>query len=126
MLAGALIGIPAAGGLALFYLAKQHASKIEPYIRDQAVAYLRDRFHAEVEITDLRIEIPTLSPVKMYLTKGRGVMASVTARGVLLRKNVHLLLRMAWRSFCHRKGRRLNVKKVAGEAHRPMYTLAKS
>lgn len=99
LLAAGFIGIPAVGGLTLLYLAKQHAAKIEPYIRDQAVAYLTDRFHAEVEIADLRIDIPALSPVKMYLTKGRGVMASITGRGVLLKKNANLLLRMQTMRF---------------------------
>jgi hypothetical protein len=94
LLAAAFLGLPAAGGLTLLYLAKQHASKIEPYIRDQAVAYLRDRFHAEVEMADLRIDIPALSPVKLYLSQGRGVMASVTGKGILLKKNANLLFRM--------------------------------
>ena len=99
VVAAALIGVPAACGMGLYFLAKQHASKIEPYIREQAVAYLRDRFHTEVEIADLRIDIPTLSPVKLYLTKGRGVMATVTGRGVLLKKNANLLLRMQTMRF---------------------------
>jgi len=94
LLAAGLIGIPAAGGLTLLYLAKRHAAKIEPYIRDQAVAYLRDRFDADVEIADLRIDIPALSPVKMYLTKGRGVLASVTGQGISLKKNANSLLRI--------------------------------
>ena len=93
-LAAGLLGLPAAGGLTLWYLARQHASKIEPYIRDQAVAYLRDRFHAEVEMAELRIDIPMVSPVRLYVSKGQGVMASVTGRGILLKKNANLLFRM--------------------------------
>ncbi|MFN0104648.1 MAG: AsmA-like C-terminal region-containing protein [Bryobacteraceae bacterium] len=98
-LAGALVGIPAVGVLTLLYLAKQHAAKIEPYIRDQAVAYLRDRFRAEVEIADLRIHIPALSPVKLYVSKGRGVLASVTGRGILLKKNENMLLKLQTMRF---------------------------
>jgi hypothetical protein len=94
LLAAAVIGLPVVGGLTLAYLAKQHAAKIEPYIRDQALAYLRERFQAEVEMQDLRIDIPALSPMKLYLSKGVGVMASVTGREILLRRNANLLLRM--------------------------------
>ncbi len=94
LLAATFAGVPLAGGLALYYLAKQHAAKIEPYIRDQAVEYLRDRFHAEVEMASLRIDVPALSPVKLYLSKGRGVLAAVTGQGILIKKNANLLLRM--------------------------------
>jgi hypothetical protein len=94
LLAAAFVGIPAAGGLTLFYLAKQHAAKIEPYIRDQALTYLRERFQAEVEMRELRIDIPALSPMKLYVSKGRGVMASVTGLDILLKRNANLLLRM--------------------------------
>jgi hypothetical protein len=98
-LAAGLLGIPAVGGLTLLYLAKRHAAKIEPYIRDQAVAYLRERFRADVEIADLRIDIPALSPVKLYVSKGRGVLASVTGRGILLRRNANALLKMQTMRF---------------------------
>lgn len=94
LLAATFIGLPIVGGLTLLYLAKQHATKIEPYIRDQAVSYLRERFHAEVEMADLKIDIPATSPVKLYISKGRGVIASVTGRGILLKKNANLLFRM--------------------------------
>jgi len=91
---GALVGVPVAGGLVLLYLAKQHSAKIEPYIRDQSVAYLRDRFNAEVSVGTLQIDIPALSPVKMYVSKGRGVLAAVTARDILLRRNANMLLKI--------------------------------
>jgi len=91
LLAAGLIGIPAVGGLTLFFLAKQHAAKIEPYIRDQAVAYLRDKFRADVEIASLKIDIPALSPVKMYVTKGAGVLASVTGNGVSVKKGENMM-----------------------------------
>lgn len=91
LLAAGLIGIPAVGGLTLLYLAKQHAAKIEPYIRDQAVAYLRDKFRADVEIASLKIDIPALSPVKMYLSKGAGVLVSVTGNGVSVKKNANTM-----------------------------------
>jgi hypothetical protein len=99
LLAAALLGIPAAGSLTLFLLARQHAAKIEPYIRQQAVAYLRERFHADVEIASLRIDIPTLSPVKLYLSKGRGVISAVTGEGVLLKQAGRPVFRMKTMRF---------------------------
>jgi hypothetical protein len=92
-LLGGLLGT-AAGGAALYLLAKQQAGKIEPYIRDQAVTYLRERFQADVEIAELRIDLPALSPVKLYVTKGRGVMAAVNGRGITLRQGEQPLLKM--------------------------------
>ncbi len=92
LLAAASVAIPTAGALLLYALAKQHAAKIEPYIRDQAVAYLRDRFQADVSIQRLSIGLPAFSPVKLYLSKGRGATASVTGEGVSLRQGAAELL----------------------------------
>jgi hypothetical protein len=99
LLAAALLGIPVAGGLTLFLLARQYAAKMEPYIRDQAVAYLRDRFRADVEIASLRIVIPALSPVKLYLSKGRGVISAVTGEGVVLKQGGRQVFRMKTMRF---------------------------
>ena len=69
LLAAGLIGIPVVGGLTLLFLAKQHAAKIEPYIRDQAVEYLRGRFNAEVEIADLHRKLDALTDALTVQTK---------------------------------------------------------
>lgn len=89
-----LVGVPVAGGLILLFLAKQYASKIEPYIKDQAVQYLKDKFLADVEIADLRIHIPALSPMKLYVSQGRGVLAAVAGQGILLKKDSNQLIRI--------------------------------
>ncbi len=94
-----LLATAAGGAVALYFLAKQYAGKIEPYIRGQAVAYLQDRFEAEVEIAELGIDIPALSPVKLYVSKGRGVMAAVSGRGIALRQVGQPLLKMASMRF---------------------------
>lgn len=86
-LAAGLIGIPIAGGLTLLILAKKYSAQIEPYIKDQAVEYLRDRFNAEVQIGSLRIDVPALSPMKMYVSKGRGVIAAVQGTDINLKKD---------------------------------------
>lgn len=78
-----LLLIAAAG--TLYFLGRRYASRIEPYLRDQAVVYLRERFQAEVKIGDLKIEMPGFSPVQMYLSKGKGHKAAVGLRDVELR-----------------------------------------
>lgn len=87
-----LLGVPLTGGLVLVYLARNYASRIEPYLRDQAVLYLRDRFQADVAIGSLRIDIPALSPVKLFLSKGRGVRASVHGESIVLNQQNRPLL----------------------------------
>jgi len=99
LLAAGLIGVPVLGGLTLLFLARQHAAKIEPYIRDQAIAYLRDRFGADVNIDSLKIDIPALSPVKLYVTKGAGVLAAVTGHGVHIKKNENMMFRVQTMRF---------------------------
>ena len=54
--------------------------RIEPYIRDQAEQYLRDRFRADVQIASLRVQLPTISPLTMLFTHGRGTVATVDRR----------------------------------------------
>jgi len=76
-----------AGGIgALYYSAKQLAAKFEPYIREQAVTYLRDHFQAEVELGALRVRLPKFSPVQLWLNKGRGSSAGVEVDNVILRR----------------------------------------
>src|SRR5437899_9018590 len=59
--------------------------RFEPYIRQQAEQYLRTRFHADVQITGLRVEMPRLSPLRMLFTKGRGAMAWVDGEGITMK-----------------------------------------
>jgi hypothetical protein len=72
---GSLVGMA-------FWLAK----RFEPYIREQAVEYLRKRFDSEVELASLRVHLPRTSPVRLLLTQGRGVFAAVEGEGLSLRQ----------------------------------------
>ena len=69
----------------LFIAASILAKRFEPFIRQQAIAYLRDRFDSEVELAALRVRIPKISPLRLMLTHGRGVLASVEGEGISLR-----------------------------------------
>jgi hypothetical protein len=59
--------------------------RIEPFLRDQAVAYLRERFRSEVQLAGLQLKLPKLSPLGLYRTKGFGSIVRVTGTGLMLR-----------------------------------------
>jgi hypothetical protein len=59
--------------------------RIEPLIRQQAEQYLRNRFHADVQLSSLHIGLPKLSPLHMLFAQGRGTVASVTGEGIVVR-----------------------------------------
>src|SRR5881275_602683 len=58
--------------------------RFEPYIRQQAEQYLRTRFHANVRIAALHVEMPRLSPLRILFTRGRGAMAWVNGEGIAM------------------------------------------
>ena len=72
-----LIGLLIAGSIM--------SRRIEPYIRQQAEQYLRDRFQADVQIASLRVHLPRLSPLRMLFTRGRGTVAAVEGEGIVMR-----------------------------------------
>jgi hypothetical protein len=61
------------------------AKRFEPMIRDQAIRYLQDRFHSEVEIAELHINPPKMSILQILLRHGRGAMVGVEGDGVSMR-----------------------------------------
>ena len=61
------------------------ASRLEPYIRTQAIAYLQSRFDSDVELAAVRVRMPEFSPLQMLLKRGRGVRVGVEGDDVLLR-----------------------------------------
>ena len=64
-------------------------SRIEPVIRDQAIQYLRRRFDAEVELAALHVQIPATPHLRLWLARGRGVLAMVSGEGVVVRRKSH-------------------------------------
>lgn len=69
----------------LFIAASVLARRFEPYIREQAVQYLSKRFDSEVEIAALHVRLPSASPLRLLLTKGRGALARVEGAGIVMR-----------------------------------------
>jgi hypothetical protein len=58
--------------------------RIDPYIRQQAILYLHERFDSDVELTSLSVHLPRISPLKLLLS-GRGALARIQGEGLLLR-----------------------------------------
>jgi hypothetical protein len=83
-----LIGLGVVAGIALvamFLAGRAMAKRFEPYIRQQALDYLQDRFDSEAELGSLRISIPNLSPYKLVVNRGKGTRAHVEGENVVLR-----------------------------------------
>ena len=71
--------------VALVVAGRLLAAHFEPYIRDQAIQYLEKRFDSDVELTELQVYLPHVSPFKLALNRGRGAMARIEGEGVSLR-----------------------------------------
>ncbi len=84
MLAGAaaLIALVIAG---VFFAASVIARRFEPAIRAQAIKYMQERFHSEVEIGALHINRPKMSVVQILLRHGRGAIVAVESENVSMR-----------------------------------------
>ena len=83
-----LIGIAGVTLLGIVVLAAAGfilSRQFEPYVRGQAIEYLRDRFDSEVELAPLRVNLPKSSPLRLLMTRGRGTLARVDGEGILLR-----------------------------------------
>ena len=61
------------------------AKRFEPALRAQAIKYMQDRFHSEVEIGSLHINRPKMSTVQILLRHGRGAIVAVEGEGVTMR-----------------------------------------
>jgi hypothetical protein len=82
----AIIGAAGAVVLvALFVTGYFLARRVEPFIREQVIAYLQDRFDSEVELASLRVRMRRASLVETLFNRGHGVIATVEGDGVQLR-----------------------------------------
>ena len=71
--------------VALFVTGYMLARRVEPFIREQVIAYLHDRFDSEVEMAALRVRMRRASLVETLLNRGHGLIATVEGDGVQLR-----------------------------------------
>jgi len=84
ILAGAavLIALVVAGA---FFAASVIARRFDPAVRAQAIKYMQERFHSEVEIGALHINRPKMSVVQILLRHGRGAVVAVESENVAMR-----------------------------------------
>jgi hypothetical protein len=68
----------------LFVAAYMLAYRFEPYIRQQAILYLQERFDSEVELATLRVSLPKVSPLKLLLRHGHDTTAIVEGEDISL------------------------------------------
>ncbi len=73
-----------AGGLALAGYVL--AGRIEPFARHEAIQYLSQRFASDVQIRELHLRVPEISPVRLLLTRHWGISAQIEGEGLSLQK----------------------------------------
>ena len=61
------------------------ARRFEPAVRAQAIKYMQERFHSQVEIGALHINRPSMSMVQIVLRHGRGAIVAVEGEDVSMR-----------------------------------------
>jgi hypothetical protein len=61
------------------------AARIEPLARETAIYFLSQHFNSDVELQTLHLTLPRTSPLRMLLTRGRGISARVEGQGLALR-----------------------------------------
>ncbi|MEO8597121.1 MAG: hypothetical protein ABI759_27630 [Candidatus Solibacter sp.] len=78
-------GVFVVAAIGLLIAGARYSHRIEPYIKQRAEEYLRTRFKADVQIGRLRVTIPSLSPLRMIFTKGKGTIAAVEGDAIVMR-----------------------------------------
>ncbi len=82
------------GGIPVFLLmvvagaylaAAMIAKRFEPALRAQAIQYLQERFHSEVEIGALHINRPKMGVIQILLRHGRGAIVAVEGQDISMR-----------------------------------------
>src|SRR5512135_1450954 len=79
---GLAVGIVLVG---LFVAGLLLSRRVEPFIREQTVAYLEKRFAADVELSSFRVNLPLHSPADIFIRGGRGARASIATGRISLR-----------------------------------------
>jgi AsmA-like C-terminal region len=70
--------------VAVFIAASIIVKRFEPMVREQAIQYLHERFHSDVELTALHLHMPKMSAFSMVRRRGRGVKVPVDGEGLAM------------------------------------------
>src|SRR5262245_48713517 len=84
IIAAALIAL--AFSVSLYIAGSVAAKRFDPYIRAQAIQYLQNRFQSDIELTDLKVRLPGMSPFRALLSRGKGSIARADAKGLVIRR----------------------------------------
>ncbi len=68
-----------------YFMAAAIAKRFEPALRAQAIQYMQQRFHSEVDIGELHINRPNMSVIQILLRHGRGAIVAVEGQDVSMR-----------------------------------------
>jgi len=71
--------------LVLFVLGLYFASRFEPFLREQTVSYLQQKFNADVELAALKVRMPLGSPLEILARKGVGAMVRISGERISLK-----------------------------------------
>jgi hypothetical protein len=84
-----IIAIPVALAIlfmGVFIAGRNLRGRLEPMVKEQAIRYLEDRFHADVELAVLHIQLPRLSTIGLIFHKQRGAIVQVDGEGLSMRR----------------------------------------
>ncbi len=83
-----IIGLSAGFGtilLVLLGLGFYFADRFDPFLREQTLSYLRQKFNADVELAALKVRMPLDSPLEILARGGRGAMVRISGERLSLR-----------------------------------------
>lgn len=81
----AAVAVVVAGLLTAVIAAAILARRFEPMLREQAVRYLSERFHSQVELAALHVTPPKMSALDILLRHGAGALVGVEGDGLTMR-----------------------------------------
>lgn len=101
--------------LTALFVTERSVRRFDPYIRAQAIQYLRHRFDCDASIDKLDIRLPSVGFWQLIRKRGDGAMAEVTGEGVTLRhREIALTINMKRFHFAVDLGRVFDpVKRVS-------------
>ncbi|HTP85351.1 MAG TPA: hypothetical protein VMJ34_00310, partial [Bryobacteraceae bacterium] len=83
---GITLGVVLVAGLVTAFIsASILARRFEPMAREQAIRYLRDQFHCDVQLAALHVHMPKLSAFSVLLRRQRGAKVRVDGDGLVMR-----------------------------------------
>src|SRR5207244_420894 len=71
--------------VAVYIGASVMARRFEPMVREQAIQYLQQRFHSDVELATLHVHLPKMSTLGLLFKRQSGSKARVDGEGLSMR-----------------------------------------